>query len=601
VSRLSRSSLALAVGTLLLATLAGDSSVLAARQATADVPRSVAVERHQVTESPAAARKRAADRDRALKGLFDRRAAAIRDRDRAAFLRLVDPLQRDWAAEQAEVFTSLSRLDFASWSYDVTDGSYSPTSIDWARYGDADDLWLPVVILHYELKDFDQSPVGRRVVYTVVRRGSRWYLGSDADLDASTSSGTSVRVDPWENGPLVVRKSAHALVLGHPADEPAVDSVARGIEDAVQHVAAYVGHGWPERVVVVLPTDPDELDRVLESPQVFFDFAAIANRVYTMSSSGAPGEIAGNRVVINPKGFKADSPFTTTLLRHEITHVALAGRDGPDSPKWLIEGIAEWVGNAGSTIPVDVMGSDLGKVVDAHGTPTILPGDSDFGLLDDAGVAYETAWLVCRYIAARYGPKALFRLYDEAADTDMRTALRTVLRTDETTLLRAWRPYGRAAVADLARLVVWPAGYQMKDRYPLDTAALAREHEVSEARLVAAGVERSYEATWYLGRSSATASRVLSEVLVVSRYDAGATKLEETFAARYRPLGTVRDVPHGRVYVLGLRLDGREYTVAVAVLRVGAVVVEVRLAGPRGSDPSAEAVKQAEALYAAVA
>ena len=102
-------------------------------------------------------------------------------------------------------------------------------------------------------------------------------IARDSDLDEVTSSGTSVRVDPWENGPIVVRRSRHGIVIGHPQDAGAVGSILREVESAVRHVRSYTGRKkWNERVVVVLPTDDDELDRVLENPTTFFEFAAIA-------------------------------------------------------------------------------------------------------------------------------------------------------------------------------------------------------------------------------------------------------------------------------------------------------------------------------------
>ncbi len=599
MSRLWRSRLAWVVAALLLATRAGDSSVLASRLATSAMPKSVAVDRRLVTERPAAAHRRAAQRAAALTALFDARAKAIRTRDRAAFLAGLDPRRPDFVQEQTEVFASLSKLDFASWTYEVTEGSYSPGAIDYAKYGDATDLWLPVLILRYQLRGYDQRPLGRRVVYTVVRRGAHWYVGGDADLDTSTSSGTSVRVDPWENGPIVVKKSTHGLVIGHPDDAGTVDEIIEGLEDAITHVTKYVGREWPRRVVVVLPSGQDELDRVLEYPQVFFDFAAIADRVFTMSSEGQRDVLAGNRVVINPKHFDPDSAFTKTLLRHEITHVALAGRDGPDLPKWLVEGVAEYVGNDRSTIPVEVLGGDLGKLVDRGKIPAILPGDSDFGLIDDAGVAYESAWLVCRYIVARYGPAALFRLYDEAAENGQDVALRSVLHTDEATLLRGWRPYARAAVADLGKLLVKPTGYSMSHHGEVDPSSIADEHELDLKRLTSLGVERGGEGLWFQGRLTSP-TRWLFEALVVNHDEASAVQVEREFAKRYGALSGGRAIPRGRLYLVGLRVAGRTYRAAVAIVRAGTVVIEVRVATVAG-DPSGEALQRAAAQYAAVA
>jgi hypothetical protein len=596
-------------GALVLATLAADSSVLADRLAAPAVPISVAVEQHLLKESPKAAARRAAKRDAAIKAVFDRRAAAILHGDRAAFLADIDPQERTYRTEQDVVFDSIRQVGFSDWSYEPKAGeSYSPGSIAYARYRGANDLWLPVVILRYRIKGFDTLRVGRRVVYTLVQRGKRWYIGSDADLDAQTSSGTSVRVDPWENGPVVVKRSPHAMIIGHPDDAAAVDSILSGVEAAVKHVIAYVGPHWSRKVVIVLPTNDDETQRVLENPQTFFDFAAIAKPMLTIPPDGVDEEIAGARVVINPEGFQPDSAFTKTLLRHEITHVALFDRTGPLSPKWLVEGIAEYVGNAESNLSVLRLGSSLAEVVDKSGPPTVLPSDSDFGLIDDAGAAYSSSWMVCRYIVSRYGRAALFRFYDEMGNdeglrtpgTKFETSLRKVLHTNEADLTRGWRAYVRTAVGDIGDVLAKPpAPWHQADKGEANVDDLASERDLSEAALRAMGVERGGEGLWNQG-SKSSPDRILVEALAVARDEAGAASAERSFAARYTKFDSGFAIPHGRIYRVGLRLKAGEYHAAVAILRAGNVVIEVRVAA-KFDLPVAEAEHLAALQYAAVA
>jgi hypothetical protein len=610
LSRPLRTRLSFVIAAVILCTLAGDSAVMADRQRKPALPRSVAIEQHLVRESDATAAKHARERDDAIRALFDSRAQAVRAHDRAKFLAGLDPQAKDFRAHQSTVFDSLGKLSFADWTYSPKDGeSYSVTSIDYQKYKGVDDLWLPVLILRYRLKDFDVAPVGRRVVYTVVRRGSHWYIANDADLENLTSSGTSVRVDPWENGPIVVAHSKHGIVIGHPDDAKAVAGIQREVESAVAHVTSFVGKAWGEKVVVVLPADHDELNRVLEDPQVPFDFAAIARPLSTLPGDDSFRDFAGSRVVINPDGFKVGRPFTRILIRHEITHVALFDRTGPLSPKWLIEGIAEYVGNAGAPYPPARLGADLGELIDKSGVPDHLPSDSDFGLINDAGVGYNSGWLLCRYIASKYGRAKLFALYDEMGNLDglsspgtkLDNALSKVLHVTEAGLLRAWKPYVRAAVADLTKMLTAPPGYTEDDSGELDPADLADEKHLSEKQLVATGVERAGEGAWYVGNQDHPAKLVV-ETLVVSRDDTAAAGAERIFAARLRkfdPNG--RPTPHGRLYYIGTTIGGRHYNVVAAILRAGTVVIEVRVAVPDFGVPDAEAIRLAQRQYAAVA
>jgi hypothetical protein len=606
-----RSRLSVAIAAAVLCTLAGDSAVLADRQRKPAVPRSVAIEQHLVRESDATAARHAKERDDAIRTLFDARAEAVRKRDRKKFLAGLDPDAKEFRAHQNVVFDSLGKLSFADWTYSVKDGeSYSVTGIDYQKYQGADDLWLPVLILRYRLKDFDVAPVGRRVVYTVVRRGSHWYIANDADLEDVTSSGTSVRVDPWENGPIIVARSKHGIVIGHPDDAKAVAGIQREVESAVTHVTSFVGKLWGERVVVVLPADHDELNRVLENPEVPFDFAAIARPLSTTPGDDSFREFAGSRVVINPDGFHVGRAFTRILIRHEITHVALFDRTGPLSPKWLVEGIAEYVGNAGAPYPPARLGADLGELIDKSGVPDHLPSDSDFGLINDAGIGYNSGWLLCRYIASKYGRAKLFALYDEMGTltglstpgTKLANALSKLLHITEAKLLRDWKPYVRAAVADLTNVLTPPAGYTEDDTGELDPADIADEKNLSEKQLVATGVERAGEGVWYLGNDAAHPAKLAVETIVVSRDETAAAGAERLLASRFRKIDpTGRPTAHGRLYYLGVTIGGRDYNVVAAILRTGTVVVEVRVAVPIYGDPTAEVVRLAQRQYAAVA
>ncbi len=579
-----------------LSTLAVDAAVLADRQTPAG-PASLASR-----QTGGAADERAAERTAAIRRLFDDRARAIRAKDRGAFMALVDPQGPEFQKDQNETFDNLLKLDFAEWTYTTRpDESYSVTSIDSAKYGKVDDIWLPVLILRYQLKGFDEKPVGRRVVYTVVKRGDRWYVANDADLEKSTSVGTSVRVEPWENGPITVSRSKHTLVIGHPQDERAVKRIMREAELAVSHVTRYVGKKWDERVVIVLPGDHDELNRLLEDPQVPFDFSAIARPLATFPGDEDFREFAGSRVVINPDGFRPGNTFARMLIRHEITHVAMFGRTGPMTPKWLIEGLAEYVGNAGQPYSAARLAPTLGELVDDEGVPKLLPTDSDFGLISDAGIGYDSGWLMCRYIAEKHGVQALLKLYDASGMRSVDDAMRRVLKTSETALVRAWRPYVKAAVGDLTKVVVKPGKpYREDDVSEIDTSDLAYIYDTSQAALERMGVERGAAAIWNVGDEDKPSKRFVA-TMTIARDEKAAAAFEQVAHRRYRPFDPAgRPIPHGRMYFIGEAIGGQHYNETVAVVRVGIVVYEVSVAVPGFGDSSAETRALSERQYRAV-
>ena len=594
------------VGALVLATLAMDSAVMADRQVPASprerVPISVAVEEKTLVETDAQAAERKRLRDEALRALFDRRAKAVLARDKAAFMADVDPADTDFVRRQGEVFDSLAKLDFASWEYRLRDDTYSLSSIDWRKYGRVADVALPVQTLHYQLKDFDKRPVVRRVVYTVVRRGTRWTVANDRDLEASTSTGTSARRDPWENGPIVVARSAKGLVIGHPEDASKIEGIQREVESAVEHVSKYVGTAWGERTVVVLPADDDELQRILESPQVPFEFAAVADSEYTtLDEDATAGQFAGTRVVINPANFNPSSSFNRLLIRHELTHVALAERTGPLTPRWLSEGMAEWVSHSGSDLPTTTLAGPLPFLVEKEGVPDYLPLDSDFGYIGEAGVGYASGWLLCRYVAQRWGDRKLLELFDEMGSTTglarpgekLNDTLRSVLKIDEAALLRAWRPYVKASVGSPDQLVVAPGGQYDGGAGPSSLATMARQHDLKTKQLTDNGAERVALGFWTVGDEE-TPDRLVFSHAVVGRDLRGGDQVAKLLAQPLVRYDQGTPIPGGRLYQVSSELRGRSYYTAVAIVRAGLVTYEIRVMFA-SADPAAEARRLAAA------
>lgn len=602
-----RSRLPWVVGALALSTLAADSAVLSNRQAPL-MPISVAVEERLVTEDEEKAAERESRRDDATRDLFRRRAEAVRNRDRAAFLADLDGTDKEFVRRQGEVFDSLGKLEFSAWEYSLRDEQYSLSNIAWKKYATADDLALPVLTLHYQLKGYDKRPVVRRVVYTLVERNGHWRIANDRDLEESTTSGTSVRRDPWENGPIVVKKTANGLVIGHPDDAEAIDGIQREVQSAVKHVSSYVGRTWGEKTVVILPSNHEELQYLLENPDVPYEFAAVASPEFTTLEADYLGLFAGTRVVINPENFSPGAAFNRLLIRHEITHVAMFERTGPLTPKWFVEGIAEYVGNAGSDLPAYRLASELAELVDEEGVPDYLPLDSDFGIIGEAGVGYNAGWLLCRYIASRWGRAALLKFYDEMGTREgldkpsekLGTVLKSVLRTDEAALLKAWRPYVRAAVGDPRELLVKPNGYSESGRGSVDASELAKDRKLSSQAVRATGMERGAEGFWYTGAEKSPA-HIVEKLVVVARDDAGAAKIAAMLGQAYAKYDSGRPIPGGRLYLVGFRLGGKEYNEAVAVVRSGIAVFEVGVAFERYGDPSADARAMAAAQLKALA
>ena len=72
----------------------------------------------------------------------------------------------------------------------------------------------------------------------------------------------------------------------------------------------------------------------------------------------------------------------------------------PTTPRWIVEGFAEYVANLGTGQPVPVAAAELRDEVAAGRTPSALPADTAFATTGDRlASVYEQAWLACRLIA----------------------------------------------------------------------------------------------------------------------------------------------------------------------------------------------------------
>ena len=103
------------------------------------------------------------------------------------------------------------------------------------------------------------------------------------------------------------------------------------------------------------------------------------------------------------------------MLRHELTHVAARARTRDGSPMWLLEGFADYVGHRGLDRDFDRIAPTLTGEDASGALPRAFPRDADF-TGDRAVLAYEWAWSLNAFVAARYGEPVLMRLYRALSD-----------------------------------------------------------------------------------------------------------------------------------------------------------------------------------------
>ena len=105
------------------------------------------------------------------------------------------------------------------------------------------------------------------------------------------------------------------------------------------------------------------------------------------------------------------------------------------TPRWLVEGFAEYAAYNGTNVPKSFIQRDLGDLDVSTGLPT----DDEFY---SESRNYVGAWLACRYIAEKYGQSKLIALYAAfQRETQPEVAVKQILGVDMSALQTAWEHY----------------------------------------------------------------------------------------------------------------------------------------------------------------
>ena len=293
--------------------------------------------------------------------MLQEHAAAVRAHHRQAFLAGVAP--GAFRRAQARSYTNLSRLPLTTFRYRLGPAVRDRDAQRAVRRKYDTSAVIVHVVLSYALRRADRRAAAHDLWWTVVRRGGRIVVAGDSDL---SSYGATTWRGPWDFGPLTVTHGRHSLVLGHPSQGGLPRQVATAVDQAVPAVSAVVGTSWPRYVAVVLPATPAELQTDLASAA--HTGARVAAAAVNDGRDPLSGIVQGERLVLEPEQYRQLSAVGQRItLRHELTHVATTGETSDTTPTWLVEGLAEYVGNLHSGQPVPVAAGELTAQVRRHG------------------------------------------------------------------------------------------------------------------------------------------------------------------------------------------------------------------------------------------
>ncbi|MCJ1681291.1 hypothetical protein MTF65_28840 [Streptomyces sp. APSN-46.1] len=292
--------------------------------------------------------------------------------------------------------------------------------------------------LRYRLAGYDTAPAGSAREVELTGDGGAWRVTGDRPAPGAPPQ-------LWDQGPVAVVRGKACLVLGVGRTPADLDRIAAEADRAVPAVSAAWPGAWAGRVVVLVPGTLDAMAALLGRPAS----ACRGMAAVTTGRVGA-GPTPADRVVINPEGYgELAEEGRRIVLTHEITHVATRAATSERTPLWLSEGFADWAAyreTPGTGRAAAEAAPELARAVRRGELPGELPANEAFGFGGDAEAlarAYEGAWLVCRFIAGKWGDAALVRLYEKAGREPLATALAETLGLDPAELTRAWQEYLR--------------------------------------------------------------------------------------------------------------------------------------------------------------
>lgn len=236
---------------------------------------------------------------------------------------------------------------------------------------------------------------------------------------------------PEADAPLIVGDHRSVVVDNHggPRGAALLGRVEANIGDAVEAVEAFWGTDWASRIEVTATGSDRQFAALANGArgadvEQWSDVAAVAvaDRV-----DPERRQVSGQRIVFAPGADAMSTPALRIVLTHELFHYAARADTALDAPRWLTEGVADFVArpapdSARAPVP-----------------PVALPSDAD---LDAPGPgraqAYDRAWEFARYVAARFGAAKLRELYASACGpghVDPSVAVPLVLGVDLADLL----------------------------------------------------------------------------------------------------------------------------------------------------------------------
>ena len=149
-------------------------------------------------------------------------------------------------------------------------------------------------------------------------------------------------------------RTVRLLGLGGPASDRLLSRVASDIGAAINAVEAFWGVDW-SREISVVAAGSDEQFRAAAGGGPASQWADIAAVTVADRVDPAHRVAVGQRIVFAPGAANMSEAALRIVLAHELFHYAARADTAPDAPRWLTEGVADFVARPQTPVPADAL------------------------------------------------------------------------------------------------------------------------------------------------------------------------------------------------------------------------------------------------------
>ncbi|OBJ22146.1 hypothetical protein [Mycobacterium sp. 1245801.1] len=227
-------------------------------------------------------------------------------------------------------------------------------------------------------------------------------------------------------------RTVRLLGLGGPANDRLLSRVASGMPAAIAAVESFWGTDWAREISVVA-AGTDEEFRAAAGGGPASQWADIAAVTVVDRLDPVRRVAEGQRIVFAPGAATMSAASLRIVLGHELFHYAARADTVADAPRWLTEGVADFVGRPPVPVPAETL------------LPMTLPTDADLDVPgEQRSLAYDRAWWFARFVADTYGAPKLRDLYLATCGVrhvDIAAASQDVLGDSPAGLLTRWHQW----------------------------------------------------------------------------------------------------------------------------------------------------------------